>query len=259
MAVWYAVILTTVSIVSTILSIYIVRRDYAKRIKLKGQGSLTGDRSLHVFSIANLILSVIYNIIQDTLYFQRCSNPGLNYLNLYIWWNIKNTTILYQIARLKNCFSSKQVQSANLGYPNWLFNVLYIYGVMLMIIALVRFILNVSTTPTISQYVLNVCAVNNDDLSPDAQLAFVTIGFVAYVSLDWGVLILYIIKICQIYRRNAQNLKESTIDKIKYVLNKIIFLTILLEINSGIVYWFYVVVTSNDQLDTVGYVAFIIQ
>ena len=133
---------------------------------------------------------------------------------------------MYQITRLQYCFSAKQIHSDKYGYPKWLFCVLYAQFFLLGIYyyTISWFVYN--SWP--SQY-YNGCEGGTNQY-----------GYLAYFAFLWFwiwdllTLILYVIKIKQIKRSQAiRNQNDDTVyKKVKFILYKIVLLTIIYEIKT---------------------------
>eukprot|EP01084_Bolivina_argentea_P211336 359500_1 len=137
----------------------------------------------------------------------------------------------YQLSRLHYCFSQTKVYSKT-GYPNWLFILMYIIGVLWCIYAVI------SPWFWIDMFL---------DCGIDKQFQFYTQGksntiitghsdtvrhTTFYLVWDFGTLLLYIIKII-----SFQKYKFIDIDTYKHImsiLNRILILTILYEITGAV-------------------------
>ena len=144
-----------------------------------------------------------------------------------IWLGSKVTITFYQIARLQYCFAQDQVHS-KYGYSKIWFLLLYLIGILfsfILIIEAIRFLFfrEYHHDP-------NFGCVGEE--SWIGKLLY-SVSFGCYAIWDWTVFICYIFKICQFYNKK-QNVEESISMRIKFVVYKIAFLTLILELMSAI-------------------------
>ena len=137
------------------------------------------------------------------------------------WCFIQVFLTFYQMARLKYCFSSKK--SSEYGYPNWLFVILTIYGIIIISWAIWG---NFHPKYKITD------AERNDNICKSVYTKYYNLmagGFgVLFYIWDWFILGLYIKRIVQFQRmRDKIDIGHK---KVFVILQKISLLTIIYEI-----------------------------
>ena len=227
-------------IISALISIIILKRDYTKR---KGWKIKT---KLDLFSICTLIICVIANIMASLKYASICKLLTLVYFGAYNFQIIRIFITLYQISRLEYCFSVNQVHSKKYGYPKWIFMLLYAQGIILLIAATISVTLNLFAPIQVLQIGLGFCYPTNDYIEDASNSIVVITAFAWFILWDWSVVILYVIKICQFYGKKAHHIEDIVTLRINFILYKILFLTIIIEIHGAISFWLFTIGTGND-------------
>eukprot|EP01084_Bolivina_argentea_P210569 358357_1 len=149
-----------------------------------------------------------------------------NYAFPYVFWSLCPCLLtMYQITRLKYCFSVKQVHSKKYGYSDFTFTVLHIICLLYAMFVLV--IYWISYTVTDGETLGCILGVLPQ------YLFYPLFAWIWITILDWTVLGMYIYKIYQI--RKYTDFKQKEIyERINYILHKIALLTILYEIQTCI-------------------------
>lgn len=145
----------------------------------------------------------------------------------------------YQISRLKLCFSTKE--SSKYGYPNWLFYVLYLWGILIEIyMSIILLHPEFSIFDSFQKRIFGCVYVKTEFYN----LLVMTWGTI-YYGWDLLVLSLYIIKIAQ-FQRQKRISNDIVYKKALFILQKISLLTIMYETLSAINVLAHAVVSSNS-------------
>ena len=116
-----------IAFICFIINLIIVRHEYIKR---KSNIASFTTKSDKYNSMLCIIFGIIYCFVSFTSYFDGFCyfsyNTSLSFLSIQ-----GGFMGFYQISRLKYCFANDQVYS-NKGYPNWLFTIMYISGVIII-------------------------------------------------------------------------------------------------------------------------------
>ena len=202
----------------------IIHKEYKKR---KSEAELTISNTYQKWlnrwsMLAMILLTMALAIKPIEKWYPLCK--WIYVLSLYFYFQAKVIITFYQIARLQYCFSTAQMHS-KYGYSKGWFIFLYMNGVIIsIVITCALFIVLFLTKWHPNEY--NVCIVADSSSITDMVIP---IGVIFFLLWDLTVLICYIIKICQFYRKK-DNVQESITLRIKFVVYKIGFLTLIVEL-----------------------------
>lgn len=211
-------------IIAVLVCIFILKREYRNRQNVTTQTN--DDKNIYLkfldfWSLLTIILCVISPLFQLI----AIIHPSLCFVSKISGTSTTNLSyalILYQVSRLQYCFYSRQIHSTQWGYPQSIFIALYIYGGCFSLYA-------TSLIWTTAQYVPS----NNYGciMLPTNKLEdmLVTIAFIGFAVWDWTVLLLYCVKIRQIYKKKSSQENKNyqeILNRIYITLRKIIFLTL---------------------------------
>ena len=167
-------------------------------------------------------------------------------------WNLQPFFMgFYQLARLYYCFANNQIHSDK-GYPKKMYVIMYIFGIILAINAVVCFVM---TTNSDYGHINWKCGINENfefysypiQLMPRIGSPWLLISFILFVLWDLFTLILYLWKI---------NLFLSSVDRdpnvykrIMLILHKITILTLLYQITAVLLVGINTVIfiVNNDE------------
>lgn len=164
----------------------------------------------------------------------------------------------FQLSRLYYIFGDARLINNNSNikpYPNWLFIFTFIYGISIIIyfaiIPWINFRSNNNAFLSTSSYSSHSANSDNNNSVHDilsnecmmiAEMDEIFTFYIAWsiwfiVGLDWFILSLYFIKLCQFYKLSHDSVRgkvddnmNGLYDRISYILRKIVCLTILYEI-----------------------------
>ena len=128
----------------------------------------------------------------------------------------------YKLARLHYCFSQSQSHTTN-GYPNSLFIIMSIIQILLCLWFTIGIWFAVDTSPP-----------NPDELECQFEIKLFTFynlpPVIIFFFYDLFTVFLYYWKIRQFNKINTKNAdKDNVGDRIKFILNKLLFLTLILQ------------------------------
>ena len=137
--------------------------------------------------------------------------------------NMKILLTCYQITRLQYCFSMQQIHSKKYGYSIYIFIILYIIGLLISCSFIILII-------QMNYFIHDSYGCFNSWKGPK-QIQYLNYIQYTYYAWDLTVLFLYIYKVIQVHI--FTNFNDDLIYKrIRFILKKIIFLTILYEIGT---------------------------
>ena len=200
----------------------VVYKEYKKRKSEAQSVSNTYQKWLNRWSmLAMILLTMALAIKPIEQWYPLCK--WIYVLSLYFYFQAKVIITFYQIARLQLCFSTAQIHS-KYGYSKGWFIFLYMNGVIIsIVITCALFIVLFLTKWHPNEYI--VCST----VSSSAWDMVLPVTIIFFLLWDWTVFICYIIKICQFYRKK-DNVQESISLRIKFVVYKIGFLTLIVEL-----------------------------
>lgn len=215
--------------VASLLMIYWIKRELNQRNQIQSKSETPSIKTssgnhqmwLNRFSIGTMILcllTLLFCFFHTVPYLCEYTDP----LQQIFWVLSQYSLTFYQITRLSYCFSSEQVHSDKYGYSKHVFIILHCFGILLTIYTIVMqyLIWNTISVPEFG------CALNQNT---ELFNQLVPILLLWYLIWDITVLVLYLIKICQIGKHKRFK-HPSIYRKIRFILHKIVFLTILYEI-----------------------------
>ena len=207
---------------------------------------------LPIITLILISLSILLMFLSQWNYVCIISSPLEITIKAFSWICIS----IFQLSRLYYIFGDSRLINNNSNikpYPNWLFILTFIYGIMIIIyfsiIPWINFRSNNDSLLSESSYSPHSHSSNSvhDILSNECRISpemdEIFIFYVAWsiwfiVSFDWFILSLYFIKLCQFYKisqfdstthRDDDNM-NGLYNRISYILRKIVCLTILYEI-----------------------------
>ena len=213
-----------------ILSTYITKREISVRWKYNSfqKHPLFPSKYTKIFTLLSMILSCISLLFGILAYVPKFCIYGLP-LALISLTAAVTFFGYYQLARLYYCFSQNQVHS-NHGYSNKLFIFMYSLGFFCEIDFIIFAWLSTKSSLDNSGF----CRFRATALF----WSIVAIPFVYYVW-DWTILGMYVYKIRQFNKLSQDSNKKKVFKRVKYILSKIILLTLFVEVfnalNAGIV------------------------
>eukprot|EP01084_Bolivina_argentea_P105178 188289_1 len=207
------------------------RLQISKNNELKGLNTTINNNSLNIHSIFALFSCVMHSFTEISIKIPVICPWPMYAISVTWWLFIQFFLTFYQIARLKYCFSSKN--SLKYGYSNKLFISLNICGVMIFVYGAwmnfdPRFAI-FSSKPRGNLGCKYFATKFYNKLTPSYSALF-------YIW-DWTVLLLYVIKIIQFQRKKSAlktAMNEIVYKKVKFILQKIVLLTIIYEITGAI-------------------------
>ena len=216
-------------IIALLVSFKIIHSEYLKR---KNETTVHTQKSLNIWSHTVMFIPILWLII---VLFQPIQSicKYVTSIRYALWhWN-KYLITVYQIARLEYTFSVNQIHSTKYGYPNAWFVFLYLNGIGLIISQLFTsiyfsFFSNWEYIEQIQGCIIEYKYFGGESVPILQFSSFCTVWFFLW---DWIVLFSYIIKIIQFYRKRAVDVPDSVLNRIKFILQKILFLTIILELS----------------------------
>ena len=144
----------------------------------------------------------------------------------------------YQLSRLHYCFANSQIHSDK-GYPKWLFNIMYIFAILMVINLIV--VLEIGGDGDIVWHTFNSkCGINDklqfyyqpiDIISSNVTLfPYAHVSILCFFFWDLFTLSLYIFKIRSF--RIYKDKNPSVYKRIKSILQKIFILTMLYQLTA---------------------------
>lgn len=208
--------------ISIIISLTIIKKELRNRKQTQDQQKLVQQDSyqkwLNISSLTAMILftmQLIINLINKIPVICQYS-----YVIIVTFWCLAHCTLaLYQTIRLQAIFSSERIHST-FGYSIYTFYI--IYGVIF--ISMVYAIYAQAVSYDYDDYGVYGCGIIF--ASSDTFENTVPISILLLFTLHCGVLMLYVIKICQISKQSSVQ-DERVMERIKFFLRKIILLTLL--------------------------------
>lgn len=151
-----------------------------------------------------------------------------------------------QLHRLHFCFSRTQCHS-NKGYPKWLFIIMYLVGIVLTIWCwIISFLyITVRNNPNHS---VHGC---QDEMQKEYFMAVAVAG-ICYIIWDLFTLFLYSYKIYQFRKVTEDENKDKISQRIQFTLNKVLLLTLSMEILAGIQCGLHVVGNIMDWIPIIS-------
>ena len=125
-----------------IVCIYIVCKEYKKRIQMEEIDTNKYQQRLQIFSFTLLTLCPIYYFI--LMLWPFLCDYGLKFITSCIYLLSKILISFYQIARLQYCFSSQQLHSSKHAYAKTVFIYLYLHGISLIIMLIIDVFVDVT-------------------------------------------------------------------------------------------------------------------
>ena len=144
---------------------------------------------------------------------------------------IRITITFYQTSRLQYTFSSEQIHSTKYGLSKCTFALLYFNVICFIVIFIISTIADIAIMDVKYLSGRYVC------VSAEGETFFgdwMTLFFIWFLLWDWTVMGIYFYKCYQFARKNMDNVDDKVKLRIKFILSKISFLTILLEIEAAI-------------------------
>ena len=220
------------------------------RVEIKKQKTLSNAHSvgykwLNFWLSLTLILIALFPLFMLTLDIPTICEYSVGPTTI-IFTGTAVALTYYQISRLYYCFASKQIHSSKFGYSDTLFIFLYIIGFAFVIyLCAVNFYFApwAQKTSDGKQCTLNSNSDNN---------IYINISYLWYYVWDWTVLFLYVHKVRQFHRKHSEVIADKIKNKIKFILFKIMILTILVEINSIVGSIIYFSIISYNLQDILG-------
>ena len=229
---WFRLLLSVLFLLVTFACSYIVWKEYHKRKQLTQSVDISKyQKRLNIFSMICLSL-VASDATIHIFSFWLCGYTRP--FSIYNWLAVRIFITFYQTARLQYCFSSDQVHSEKYGYSNGVFVWLFIQGAFLLIMITIDLILELTIKHVKSVNIAFRCSV---DISFGTEYGLVDAIFdwvviIWYYVWDWTIIFLYIRKCYQFFRKNMGTMDEIIAFRIKFILNRILLLTLLLEVDS---------------------------
>eukprot|EP01084_Bolivina_argentea_P199036 340639_1 len=220
-------------------------KEHRKRVEIRQSteqsklDSTTNDKWLGIFSMCALfscVLCLFGGVLMKTPVVCMWKMQGIMG---NCWICVQGFLTYYQIARLKYCFSAKYCEKY--GYSDRLFKILYIWGTIAILFGfIIDFIIYAEEDK------------GNLGCIYSATKWYVPLVYFVYSPLfyiwDWTVLVLYIIKMVQFTRKKSviqNDMNDIVYQKVKFLLEKMLLLTIIYEVTGGIVLFFQGLVDSN--------------
>ena len=227
---WFAWSSLGVNVICILVILIILFKEYQSQKQLKQDQLLKNNyqKSMRFFSISTIIGCLLFQIFSLNSVF-NCSR--LQSMTELFWYQNRTLTTFYQISRLQYTFSVDQIHSQKYGYSKKTFILLYIMGIIYAIFIFIRQIAELSVSQQVEEPPFR-CIVRNIQHIMDGLSYNIIVAFVSFYYLVWDgtVVILYIKKCYQFAKKNVGNIEESVSLRIKFILSKILFLTLLLEI-----------------------------
>ena len=219
-SVWYC-LQVSLRIICMVICSRLLYNKFTKRKSIEIYGETRLNQYEHI-AISMLIIGL-------TTSSMTIIQPICTYIatfNSFNWQTAKIFVTLYEIRRLQYCFGAEQVHSIKYGYSNRCFYFLYACGIVSFLAVLISSILRLIPEWEYTEY---SCATIG--FQTEIRI-LVPIFAVCYVAWDMTVFILYIFKITQFYRKKAMDMPQIVIDRVKFILQKIVFLTVIMEISA---------------------------
>ena len=184
-----------------------------------------------------ILITLVPAILFLTQFYVLCK--WITILCNFLWITARITITFYQIARLQYCFSAQQIHSHKYGYSKRWFIFLYVVGAIFWLFYVIYSFLKIF----VSKYYYDPdtwTPCTSDRLNAN----FWFYGVLCYYLWDWTVFGCYIVKICQFYRKN-DDIEVAIWMRIKFVVYKISFLTLIIEVSAAVVMvlwneiWYY--------------------
>lgn len=232
---WWRWLLTVFQILSLFPYLAILKREWNHRIKSNQiqnvQKSNQYQKTLSYLSFAAIIFCGFHTM--TVLLAVWFCGYALRIVSFSFYCD-RILISFYQVARLEYCFSSDQVHSQKYGYSKCTFRWLYINGVALLLLIFGNLIYHL-TTPNrfISQ--LYSCQARTGYAMGSDFAAFssyiLPIAVTWFLTWDFSIVYLYVRKCYQFVGKHndIEELQKVSL-RVRFILSKVMFLTILLEI-----------------------------
>ena len=117
---------------SFIMNCVIFKKEWKKR---KSKEIKFTNKYLQIFSLSTIISGVFYGFFSTVASINRFCHFGYQMLSVSAVFQCLFMGF-YQLSRLYYCFASTQIHS-NKGYPNWLFIIMHIIGILGLILSII--------------------------------------------------------------------------------------------------------------------------
>ena len=181
---------SVIGLFTMIINFVIFKKEWKKR---KSKKINFTNKYLQIFSFITIIFGVLYGFCTFLLPFNifcHFASP------MNITCIICECLFMgyYQLSRLYYCFSSHKIYS-NKGYPNWLFIIMYIFGILLSFTGIL--------STWLSENILRSCGINKKYQYFENKYTIFNklfqdiwyVGPLIYILWDFTTLLLYIFKI----------------------------------------------------------------
>lgn len=238
-------------VIAFCLSSYVLKKELFNRRREKSSAVSSNSniyqKLLNLWSLLTMILMLFipFLFLIGTLPSNICEYVWR--LGNISWLSSRITLTFYQISRLQYCFLDKQIHSKKYGYPQCLFYLLYLIGIICGLYTCLFWWFIPNDTYDINK---QVCIREYSDFY---SIYLVTSSLV-YFGWDWLVLSLYIIKIIQIKnKKTSSNDKNNTIvtKRIAIILHKIVLLTIIYEITGMLEIIFITIIDESTIIGSI--------
>ena len=227
---WYAWLLVGIAVIILLPYSRIVWTD-VRKMKTISQGEPKNKylKRLRYISMVAMLCCGLFYIVAIVMVL-HC-NPTTATLTNTCYYYIKIFITFYQLSRLQYCFSSEQVHSTKYGYSKSAFNCLYLMGIVLCGLTFASFVQALARKDNQLLDINYTCAFSSDDM---IGVWMLIPGLVFFGAWDWTIILLYVRKCYQFRDKNRfnsdENMDNHVFLRIKFILSKILLLTILLEI-----------------------------
>ena len=184
-----------------------------------------------IFSLISMVLivpSLLANIIGNIPIKPFCVIGQASAIIFY--GSSKIFLTMFQTARLQYLFMDSRIRTGY-GYPKWLFIVLYLAGILILLYAIFYGLYIFTETWRYQEYGgFYFC--DGDDVELRSAILS-PIGIILFLTWDWTVIGLYIVKMYQFYKMRdgmSNNMDETMKSKVKFILYKITYATSLIEL-----------------------------
>ena len=145
---WVSLSYTVIGLFIFIINGYILHKEWIKR---KSKKIKFTNKYLQIFSLTSMISGVLYGFFFFVTHFNGLCHFAssiriscLSFQGLFMGF--------YQLSRLYYCFSQTKVYS-NKGYPNLLFSIMYIIGILLLLTGIL--------SGWVGYIIIRKCGINN--------------------------------------------------------------------------------------------------
>lgn len=186
-------------------------------------------RYLAIFSFTAMLFTVLSFLFQLLQTIKELCYGGYAFVSMF-YTSSKIFLTFYQLARLQYCFANNQIHS-KLGYPKWWFILLYTFGVIIELYAIfASFYIFGDNWRFVKFGIFWNCIGDNIEFR---NRIINPIGAAIFFVWDWTVIVCYIIKVRQFYKKKDGlhgNIDENIRNRIKFILYKITYLTFVIEL-----------------------------